>query len=357
MCNAWNHSPGCTCGWGGVGHLGGGHSGTYSHYSYGSAYSSGLSIAHTYESFVNPNASCPVCGAAVFFYQSSNGGKVFFDELGPPWPRHPCTDNREAISRMSGSSEKHSLHTAETLGRPQTSEHTLHRGFVQTTATPARISLNPTASQRAQPNIPHANISAYIYAWQREGWQPFFILLVYEVDRRFLKIGGTLAGKDIALYARKANYSHGQINPITKDCIAHLRQSTENQYQLSLVTVFGNIYNVNAFTLLTLAHQDGKASPSLYKSNSVKKAQQSQKGKQKETPAIFIGMPQNKKEKTPSLTLRSLGKRPSQVPRKQPSETSSPKDAKSKVSAAPISKKPEVTAMSLAFAAAKKKMP
>ncbi|WP_097010311.1 hypothetical protein [Pseudodesulfovibrio profundus] len=27
----------------------------------------------------------------VFYYQSPNGGRVFFDELGPPWPKHPCT--------------------------------------------------------------------------------------------------------------------------------------------------------------------------------------------------------------------------------------------------------------------------
>jgi hypothetical protein len=43
--------------------------------------------------FVNPNAECPVCGAAVFFYQNAAGSRVFFDELGPPWPKHPCTDN------------------------------------------------------------------------------------------------------------------------------------------------------------------------------------------------------------------------------------------------------------------------
>ena len=41
--------------------------------------------------YVNPNAECPVCGAAVFFYQNSYGSRVFFDELGKPWPRHPCT--------------------------------------------------------------------------------------------------------------------------------------------------------------------------------------------------------------------------------------------------------------------------
>src|SRR4051812_38741158 len=47
----------------------------------------------TYPSYVNPNARCPVCGASVYFYQSPFGGRVFFDELGPPWPKHPCTDN------------------------------------------------------------------------------------------------------------------------------------------------------------------------------------------------------------------------------------------------------------------------
>jgi len=47
---------------------------------------------------VSPNADCPVCGSPVFFYQNAAGSRVFFDELGPPWPRHPCT-NHTAASR------------------------------------------------------------------------------------------------------------------------------------------------------------------------------------------------------------------------------------------------------------------
>jgi hypothetical protein len=43
--------------------------------------------------YVNPNARCPVCGAAVFFYANEFGSRVYFDDLGPPWPKHPCTDN------------------------------------------------------------------------------------------------------------------------------------------------------------------------------------------------------------------------------------------------------------------------
>ena len=43
--------------------------------------------------YVIPNAKCPVCGDAVFFYANQHGSRVFFDDLGPPWPKHPCTDN------------------------------------------------------------------------------------------------------------------------------------------------------------------------------------------------------------------------------------------------------------------------
>jgi hypothetical protein len=43
--------------------------------------------------FTTPNASCPICDANVYFYHHPNGARVFFDELGPPWPLHPCTDN------------------------------------------------------------------------------------------------------------------------------------------------------------------------------------------------------------------------------------------------------------------------
>lgn len=50
----------------------------------------------TVESYVNPNAICPVCGETVFFYQSPYGGRVFFDRLGWPWPKHGCTDKKAA---------------------------------------------------------------------------------------------------------------------------------------------------------------------------------------------------------------------------------------------------------------------
>lgn len=46
----------------------------------------------TVPSFTVPNARCPECGALVFFYQNVAGSRVFFDDLGPPWPKHPCTD-------------------------------------------------------------------------------------------------------------------------------------------------------------------------------------------------------------------------------------------------------------------------
>lgn len=96
MCNAHNHPPACSCGWGGVW--------------YGSAHNDAAWLFNrsppprklgrqkgTFGMLTGivtvPNSRCPVCGAAVFYYESPYGGRVFFDTLGPPWPKHPCTDN------------------------------------------------------------------------------------------------------------------------------------------------------------------------------------------------------------------------------------------------------------------------
>lgn len=95
MCNAWNHPMGCTCGWGGEGHLGRRAAGL------GWSIPTGYSVSSKGIGYVNPNAHCPVCGASVYFYQSPDGGRVFFESLGPPWPKHPCTDRGAAVRYAS----------------------------------------------------------------------------------------------------------------------------------------------------------------------------------------------------------------------------------------------------------------
>ncbi len=95
MCNAWNHSINCKCGWGGDGHLGGyGERGFFRPLS-----PPNYSSFRRLDSYTQPNARCPVCAQRVFFYQSPNGGRVFFDKLGEGWPKHPCTDS--SFSRPS----------------------------------------------------------------------------------------------------------------------------------------------------------------------------------------------------------------------------------------------------------------
>lgn len=37
-----------------------------------------------------PNAKCPHCFELVHFRALDNGGRVYFDSLGPPWPKHQC---------------------------------------------------------------------------------------------------------------------------------------------------------------------------------------------------------------------------------------------------------------------------
>lgn len=79
MCNAWNHSIDCTCGWGGEGHSGRRPMGN-----------APLHIIQpkfkTYSEFLIsctiPNAKCPECGSPVFFYRSPSNGRVFLMNWG-----------------------------------------------------------------------------------------------------------------------------------------------------------------------------------------------------------------------------------------------------------------------------------
>ena len=37
--------------------------------------------------------SCPTCTASVFYFSCGHGSRVFFDELGSPWPIHDCEES------------------------------------------------------------------------------------------------------------------------------------------------------------------------------------------------------------------------------------------------------------------------
>lgn len=107
----YNHKPWCICGWCvGGGNLNGGGVPTapeekplgpvYTEHEKRQATQTLKSFGATSYSrcFVNPNSSCPVCGQPVYFYANEHGSRVFFDELGKPWAKHPCTDKERPAS-------------------------------------------------------------------------------------------------------------------------------------------------------------------------------------------------------------------------------------------------------------------
>jgi hypothetical protein len=48
--------------------------------------------------FSGPNAFCPECRAHIFFVPGPKGGGAFFDQFGPPWPKHACTNRSKPYS-------------------------------------------------------------------------------------------------------------------------------------------------------------------------------------------------------------------------------------------------------------------
>ncbi|MEY3288438.1 MAG: hypothetical protein RLZZ419_680 [Pseudomonadota bacterium] len=234
MCNSHNHSPSCTCGFGGDGHLGrrpfNGSIYTYSqpNYSRGlSRNSCNLSFHNRVESnynsfvsaFVNPNANCPVCGEAVFFCQTENGGRIFFEELGPPWTKHPCTDN------LRNRSEKISQ-------------------WVLFNQTP----LNKTRM---------ANAGEFSFLWQKEGWKPFSFFNAQIVHGIFTLIEGMFEGEEISLYIKHLEIP---INSI-KSVPIQIKRINKNTFILStfIYTDTGNGFKIfekkyTAFNGLQIGH-------------------------------------------------------------------------------------------------------
>jgi hypothetical protein len=144
-CNAWNHDIDCPCDFRGGHGYGRGRGGPRRFVtdsgeptSYGWSSDRAVGIVASY---VNPNAHCPVCGEAVFFYPSPHNGRVFFDDLGPPWPKHPCTDNGREPRRAT------------------------------------RTSISPDRPRKPEPQ------------WRQEGWEPLLSAKVYKRNDRILLTG------------------------------------------------------------------------------------------------------------------------------------------------------------------------
>lgn len=52
----------------------------------------------TVRSFTKPTI-CEICRGECFYYENEYGSKVFFDELGPPWPVHDCIKRQQKRSK------------------------------------------------------------------------------------------------------------------------------------------------------------------------------------------------------------------------------------------------------------------
>ncbi|EGR0148722.1 hypothetical protein FRN29_23200 [Vibrio alginolyticus] len=195
MCNAWNHRAGCNCGWGSGENSLTEHAISVNHFSFVP------SIQNSIESYTNPNASCPVCGDSVFFYQSPSGGRVFFDLMEPPWPKHPCTDS----------------------------------------------------SSRPLPLAKTSTVDVFSSEMDlKKEWKPYFISSVNVVDRMLLQLEGHLGDSPLSIYVRK--YDLGK-RSLTNQTIVYLKEYVpiDGCFDMSMLTELGRPKELEAFKFRSLA--------------------------------------------------------------------------------------------------------
>jgi len=85
FCNAKNHGWNCVCGFGGA-------EGARSAKRASLDAPDLFALPTVPRRYTKPNERCSFCDASVFFRRLANGGMVYFDEPGSPWPKHPCLD-------------------------------------------------------------------------------------------------------------------------------------------------------------------------------------------------------------------------------------------------------------------------
>lgn len=70
----------------------------------------------SYDGPLTVRTNCWFCGETVFFHRSENGGMVLFDNLGTPWPIHPCWKSNarhrnKYLNKLYETLKKHNLST------------------------------------------------------------------------------------------------------------------------------------------------------------------------------------------------------------------------------------------------------
>jgi hypothetical protein len=160
-----------------------------------------ISVVGTRHSYTIPMA-CPVCGDDVFLYQSEHGGRVFFDELGPPWPKHSCTDGARAV---------------------------------QSTASVATDQSLPTRR----------------YSWQEAGWLPVTDLTVDSAGSNHVRLRGKHNSQLLTLFVPVITVDAGT-DPVVQiaDSPIHARRMVDGTYELAFLTQDLRPARTKAFTQL-----------------------------------------------------------------------------------------------------------
>ena len=193
-----------------------------------------------YPSYVNPNAKCPVCGADVYFYQSPYGGRVFFDELGPPWPKHPCTSSDDSLIRRTV--------------RDYNFEQLFPKSDLHPETSPQLEKAEPSID--SLPSLPKPNLK--IPDWRKAGWNPLLLSkavptgcgividgneLLWDsknIERKLIQVdiqdtfhearGGLVFSYSIAMNPNRL------ISVLTKN-VVFIRHVSETTYELSTISI------------------------------------------------------------------------------------------------------------------------
>ncbi|MBI3881649.1 MAG: hypothetical protein HY301_16495 [Verrucomicrobia bacterium] len=184
-----------------------------------------------YPSYVNPNATCPRCGKSVYFYQSPFGGRVYFNELGPPWPKHgpspwECPDEEDELSRtarITPSVFHPSIQTEKSEAK------TIHRKTILTTPEWRKAGWNPLILSKAEATGSGILIDGNELLENSKNIE--LNLLQVEIQDTFQEARGEL------MFSYSMTMNPNRLISALTGNVVFIRRVTETIYELSTVSI------------------------------------------------------------------------------------------------------------------------
>jgi hypothetical protein len=121
---------------------------------------------------------CPGCAKNVYYFQDENGGKVYFNSMGPPWPKHDC---RKGSQNSSSKRPKSTRSKNRRLKKGKISKGSNQEPSAQKTGSENPVKPIPNKRTKGYPRFNSGNYTKSIFRLDKVKAKTAFVYSIGDI--------------------------------------------------------------------------------------------------------------------------------------------------------------------------------